>query len=496
MTSFNNSYLHLLKKKFQYIWDSPTITTWATFLSSGLKTIVFYPLLISRLDSPEITIWLLFLSFVGFASLLDLGFYSTFSRLISYIIGGADKINNTNSGKVEISSNSVINNELFGKAIRTINSIFIILALLVFVLFLTIGSFYMQKPISMTSDPKTIWISFIVLIISLSLSVYARKFRTVLHGMNYISLINRWNLFFDTISVLLSIIVLVKIPSVLNLTLVLMATVFSSLLRDYFLLKSRIDAKTKIIDDDNKQLFYPEIIAIVWPSTWRTAIGMIGSTGVTEATGLIYAQYNSSNSLASYLFALRIISIISSISRAPFYSKIPTLTINRANNELHNIYNLSKRGIKISLYIFTLLILCVGLFINPMLNMIKSNIQFISINLWVFISVVWMLERHHAMHAQVYSTTNHIPFYIPIIVSGTINILLIFLLIDQLGIWSFTIAQGFSNILINNWWNVKLSLNSMQVEFKKYFSETLIKPLIFFIFCLGIIIISNACIIN
>ena len=76
-------------------------------------------------------------------------------------------------------------------------------------------------------------------------------------------------------------------------------------------------------------------------------------------------------------------------------------------------------------------------------------------------SLVWFIDRNDSMHAQIYSTTNKIPFYITISITGIINILLLFLLIEEYGIWSFVISTAIANLVINNWWNVKISIESL-----------------------------------
>jgi hypothetical protein len=100
----------------------------------------------------------------------------------------------------------------------------------------------------------------------------------------------------------------------------------------------------------------------------------------------------------------------------------------------------------------------------------------VSENIWVLMMAVWFLERHHAMHAQIYSTTNHIPFYIPICLSGMVNIVLAILLSQRYGIAGFPIAHLVSNAIINNWWNVKISLRSINVNFARFFYRYLAAP--------------------
>ena len=76
---------------------------------------------------------------------------------------------------------------------------------------------------------------------------------------------------------------------------------------------------------------------------------------------------------------------------------------------------------------------------------------------------------------------NHEPFYIPITISGAVNILLITLLLKPLDVWAFPIAHGISNLLVNNWWNVKISLRSIDQPVLSFLKTSFILPLVIFL---------------
>jgi len=150
----------------------------------------------------------------------------------------------------------------------------------------------------------------------------------------------------------------------------------------------------------------------------------------------------------------------------------------RSSGYLSDLEKQAGRAIRLSLFTFVLGTSTFGLFMDFILPYINENVSFIQIELWIIMTFVWYLERHHGMHAQIYSTTNHIPFYIPISITGAINLLIIFFLIEPIGVWVFPVAHGISNLLINNWWNVYLSLKSLNTNFKSFFKEYVMGSLI------------------
>ena len=120
-----------------------------------------------------------------------------------------------------------------------------------------------------------------------------------------------------------------------------------------------------------------------------------------------------------------------------------------------------------------------GLLITPSLNLINSSVEFVPYTMWGLMSVIFFLERHHAVHAQIYSTTNHIPFWIPVGISGILNLTIAIFLMNFVGYWAFPIALGVSNLFINNWWNVKISLQSINQPIFKYLEKSFFIPLVF-----------------
>ena len=50
-----------------------------------------------------------------------------------------------------------------------------------------------------------------------------------------------------------------------------------------------------------------DIFDAVWPSAWRSGIGLFLTSGLTQVSSLIYAQVGSTSGIASYLLALLLI---------------------------------------------------------------------------------------------------------------------------------------------------------------------------------------------
>jgi len=445
------------------LWHSPTYTTWGNFIVSASSLLVTMPLLLRKFNPDVTAVWFLFTTIITFVHIADLGFTPTFTRLTAFVMGGATDlrdfrdIRNKGDGKVKW--------DVMEKLYGNIGYVYIISTLLVFVCAITFGTLILSKPISKVHNQPEMWQAWSVTIIGLSINFYGKKYEALLQGMNYIALVNRINIIFGFLGVIVSFIILLNNGTILQLAIA--TQVFSILIsvRGWLILRQVENGrfrKFKLFS------FNKEIFEAAWAPSWRSAIVILGSTGVTQASGFMFAQVGDLKILASYLFALKLMNTISDISKAPFYTKTPVFSKLRSEGKLFELTEQTSRAIFISLTIFFIGAICV-LFCPYFLRLVSSKVVFINPKLWILMVVVWALERHHAMHAQIYSTTNHVPFYVPIIISGIVNLLLAMLLLPKIGIWAFPIAQGVSNALMNNWWNVKISLKSLNQTFSSYY---------------------------
>ena len=122
------------------VWDSPTITTWVSLATSSLKNLIFIPLVVSVYTTTEVATWFLFLSVVSISNLFDLGFYSAGSRLVSYIMGGQNRIDGV-FDPVKEDEDVIVNWDLYSKLYGTYGVIFILLSGIFLLALVTIGSF-------------------------------------------------------------------------------------------------------------------------------------------------------------------------------------------------------------------------------------------------------------------------------------------------------------------------------------------------------------------
>jgi len=472
-TRQNNIY-KIAQKAFRYLWESATFTTWGNYLARFFTWILIIPLVLTRFSTEEVAVWFLFATIVNLGNLADLGFSPTFIRLTAYVMAGATSLNDFRDSAKNRGSGET-NWRLMEDLYANIKLVYVILCIIALLLLGIGGTLALKKQISTIPNNDLIWIAWAVICFSTIISFYGRVYNNLLQGMNFVALVNRWNAILGILSILSSFFVLLLNGGILGLVIAIQFWKIMEVLRNYIFLM-RVAEKRFVAYKGMR--YNQNVFAATWSPVWRTAIGITGSTGVVQASGVIYAQFSDAASLASYLLALRLMTQVSLFSQAPFYSKIPIFCRLRAEGKLKELAISTGKAMRNALLVFLLGTSVIGFGADLILKVIHSNAGFITPQMWSFMVFVWLLERHHAMHAQIYGTTNHIPFYIPICISGLFNLALSIVLVGKYGIWAFLWAHFISNAMINNWWNVKISLKSIKVKFFTWVKEYLILPVL------------------
>jgi hypothetical protein len=466
----------MVKKLFSKFWNSPTLMTWGNMLSGSIKLLILTPLILRNYNVNEIALWYLLLTVNTFAIVIDFGFYPTFSRVVSYAFNGLSDLDNID-GNHSFDKDKP-NWDLMGKIYGTINSTYLLLGIIVFFVVFGFSYFSISEIINRTQNHTELWLAYFFYILSVFVSFYAKKFDAVIIGTNNIAIINRWDIINTLIVTFTSIAIVFFKLSLFWLSVNQLFFAVVLVLRDFYIERKICNGQFKMFHFFS---FDKQIFRWCWEPTWKSGVLILCSTGVNQASGFIYAHYSNSLMLASYLLSLKLISTVSQFSQAPFYSKLTIFSGLRVQNKIESLIDASAKSMKNSLIVFVIGASFLLLFGNYGLTLIGSHATLIDGRIMLLICWVLFLERHHAMHAQIYVTTNKISFFWSSIISAAINVMIIIILLPIVGIWSFPIAQGISNLAISNWWNVRLSIKSLNVSFKSFFIKSALIPTIAFL---------------
>ena len=290
-------------------WNSPTIMTWMSYSTKALTLFGVLPLVLKQFSSGDVVLWYLFSTIISLQSIADFGFRQTFSRIIAYAFGGAKDIivinsNNTSEAVTKIEPNIL----LLTSIVSTMKMIYVWLTIIVFVLMSILGTLSMIKPVNDSSNINHAWWSWGIIIIISCVNFYGKIYMNFLEGLYKIALVRRIETLTSIGGILSSITVLYFTPSLLNLVIVNQFWVLIVTIRDWYLCRT-VDNRF-YMQVSKKQPFDKYIFNKIWQPAWRSGVSGFMSVGLTNLTGLVYAQIGSTGAVASYLLAIRIVNQI------------------------------------------------------------------------------------------------------------------------------------------------------------------------------------------
>jgi len=454
--------------------NSPTITTWMSYSTKALALFGILPLVLKQFSSGDVVLWYLFSSIITLQSLADFGFRQTFSRVISYAYGGAKQIGVFN---VDKNANNIDepNISLLARIVPTMKYIYIRLTGIMFILMGIFGTWSMYKPVQSSSNMLGAWWSWGIVLVVSCISFYGKLYMNFLEGLYKIALVRRVETLTSLGSILTSIVVLIVSPSLLNLVIANQLWLLVVTYRDWYLCQKVDNGIYQTVN--KKVVFNKETFNSIWQPAWRSGISGFMSIGLTNITGIIYAQVGDTASVAAYLLALRIISQVRDISMAPFYSKIPLMAMLRAKNDLINLTSTIKRGMLLSHWLFIIGCISIGIASHPLLLMMHSKVQFVSYELWFLLSLAFFVHRFGAMHMQVYLSTNHVISHIADGISGVIYIVATLVLSKYIGVYAIPIGMLVGYLGFYAWYAAKYSYKSLNVNFWTFEKNVTFLPL-------------------
>jgi hypothetical protein len=463
----------MLKK----VWHSPTIMTWMSYSTKALALFGLLPLILKLLSPGDIVLWYLFSTIISLQSLADFGFRQTFSRIISYAFAGASDIGTFSSDTpAEQGVEAGPNMSLLNQIVSMMNYLYRRLTVVLLILMGTFGTWSMMKPIKEASNQKEAWISWAIVLVVSCISFYGKLYMNFLEGLFKIALVRRVEAITSIGTIVTSIIVLFTFPSLLNLIIANQAWALIVMFRDWYLCVNVDNGIYKTVSAP--QSFCKETFLKIWKPAWRSGISGLMSNGLTNLTGLVYAQLGNTSAVASYLLALRIINQIKEVSMAPFYSKLPLLAILRVKNDMSSLLRVIMRGMFLSHVTFIAGFIVVGLFSTALLSAIHSEVHFVDQSMWMLLGAAFFVHRYGAMHIQVYLSTNHIISHIADGISGILYIISSILLSNYLGVYSIPIGMLIGYFGFYAWYSAKFSYKSLGVKMWIFEKKVAFPPLL------------------
>jgi hypothetical protein len=431
-------------------------------------------LVLNNLNLQEQVVWYVFAAINAFFVICEFGFGPVSVRLVSYVKGGAKSLHGDIAAlQAGASASNEVNSDLMWQLHDTLERVYFVLAALGLLLVSGLGTLAVTGPISeVKGDSSQIWTAWVAICLSVWFSILSRKYQAFIIGLGHLHTLYLWNTIFTVVTAALLVLVYYFDGGLLAIVCAGQSFHLLSCLRNRYLFRT---LRSKEFSDGKraKRGFNRDIFCFAWAPAWRGFLGIFGSAGVLQSLSLIVAAYLPAAAAAPYLLASRFMALIDLFSNAPLQARTPILNEHRVKGEIKELSSLM-----ISLVRLTMVLMMVGglltyLGVTFSLSLFNFDAEFVPAGIWALMLFFNMLNRHHSIHAHIYSTTNKEPFYKPIIFTGMVNLVLALYLVETLGIVGVILASGLSNLLIMNWWCVVKSLGSLGLFPIRYFQGVL-----------------------
>ena len=400
------------------------------------------------LNTEEIAMNYLMITVSTLVALLDFGFTPQISRLVSYVCSGAQSLHK--DGLIERDC-CEINYALLYRLIDVTKQLFRKLSILILLVLLTLGSWYMYhvtKGFTLVDNSFIIWIIFSV---SNYFSILYKYLDTILIGRGLIQESKKAMLASRLTYILLTYLFLLLGGGLLGVCIAGLISPFVQqfLARHYFYdnyIKEKFSHQT-YTDEEGKEIF-----GIIWFNAKKLGINFLGSYCITRFSMFIAGLYLDSKDIASYGLMMQAVTVIIGISTT-FYNTIqPQIISCRVEGN---------REKTISTFSFTMIVYyilfitgsIVLIIVGPvLLGVIGSNAILPTttiLSLYLFIN---LLEQNHSLFATFITTGNKVPFIPAALISGSCIVLGDILVLHFLGmgLLALVIVQGVVQGAYNN----------------------------------------------
>lgn len=441
--------------------------SWGSLGARLFAYVVVLPLALRFLSTEVMAIWLVLGVIASFQMVADLGFSSTFTRIVAYALGGRDVRTPAgfNGAGIQGHRAGTPDPRTLAAVVATMRILYRRLAVGALLIIGSGGTWVLMAPIAGSGDPASAWLAWGITLGTLTIGLYGNLYGAFLQGTNQVALQRRWEMYCALGAGVTDCTALLLGGGLLALVASNQAWVIVNVLINRRL--AFVTAGSKNVWSSRPRPDW-DIIRAVWPPAWRSAIGVGMSFGLIQGTALAFARLASPVETASYLLALRLIQTISAFSQAPFYSKLPLLARLNAEGKSSELINIARRGMMASYWTFTLGVVCVGLGATAFLDAVGSNTRFVDVSFWGLLGIAFFVERVGAMHIQLYSTTNHIVWHIATGVTGAMYLFAGLILFPLIGAYAMPVAMLIGYLGFYLWYATYHSCRAFRFSFGEF----------------------------
>jgi len=391
----------------------------ATFLKIG-SSVLLLPFILRMMTPEMVGIWSVFMTVSAFAFILDFGFNSSFTRNVTYILGGVKKLR-TNGFETIDKDNLNVDYGLLKSIIAVMRWFYLRLAIVTFILLMTLGTYYIFTLLqNYTGKHLEVYLAWLLLCLINTYNIYTLYYDSLLQGRGFVKKSKQITVIGQlTYLVIASIL----ISSGFGLVALVSAQISSVLIIRWLSYNCFFTSEIK----QNLQKSIPhsqkEVLRTIYPNAIKIGLASFGVFMGQRSAIIIGSFYLSLAEIGAYSITIQIIAIIGSvgsIQTVTYFPKIPQLRIDNKLKEIKDIYIRGLVFLTLSYTVAGNLLLFIG---NWGLVWIGSKTQLMPPYI-IIVALVLSWEQTNLYFANIILLSkNEVPYYKVSLVSGLVTIL-------------------------------------------------------------------------
>lgn len=443
---------------------SPTISTWASFLVRALPLAVLPYFIFNTFPAAESAFWFVLITLQGLQLLLENAIGLSLIRAIGYALGGAIQVRDQAFPDSDRLADA--NVELLSRIWTVMGRLYVIVGTLTLFLVAWAGLGSTGELLGRLGSRSDGLLALAVFVVGAAARAYGGKHIGFLFAVGQIARLRWAEMVFWALSFLFAVGAVIGGAGILGTALAYQAPQVANLA--WNMLAARQHQATHV-GFNRASPYEVSILAEIWPSMWRSGIGVLLFLGVTQGAGLYYATVGDARTVAIYLFAMSLMRPMMQFAQVPFFTKLPRLAAMQAAGQRQEQIELAARGIRWSHGLLASMILAGSLALTLQFRFALELLPVsIPLSLWALIGLAACLERVGACHIQLHSLTNRIIIHWANGGTALLFVVFAWLLLPGIGVMAFPAALCLASAVFYVPFAMWHSYRAFQLEFPEF----------------------------
>lgn len=405
--------------------------------------------LVRYLPSEEAGIWVLFLTMSSYLVVFDLGISPTIGREISFAIG--------NSGACEDERRSRIR-DLIATGSKTLKYLALVLAIVCGVA----GYFYLGTIVNFhTSLGHQTMLSWVVFVLAIAASVSGEIWLSALYGAGYVVTERLLRSAGYVFWVILSVVVLRSGGGLIGLSLAWFYAFAIRLVARQLLLRSRRELR-------QRGSFNAELARSLAGKSLKYAGTAIGGTLILYTDNIVIASVLGTSYVPNYYAVARLVSACLAVALLISTASSPFISAAFADGKMEEVRRITMRNVRVALVLMAAGASFLAFFGKQLIQIWIGKDNFVGFGVLLVMLCAMTLEAHHVSLATATMACDKIPFFVPALLAGAVNVCLSFPLAHRYGLIGVALGTLLAQILTNNWFVPMYSLRHLRIRFSRY----------------------------